>query len=82
MHHSITVILCQYKPTNSPQEFKNLLTELVHKRTTVIQVSVASICLQMQKNTSVICCQDQATNAPQYYSYLLPESVYKCTTVL
>ena len=81
IHHTTSVICCQYQSVNAPHYFSYLLPISVYQCTTVLQLSVASICLPMKHITSVICCQYQSTNAPHYFSYLLPVPVYRNTTV-
>ena len=67
MHHSTSVICCQYQSTNAPQYFSYLLAVSVNQCTTVLQLSVASIRLPMHHSISVICCQYQSTNALQTF---------------
>jgi len=47
MHHNTSVICCQYQSTNTQQYFSYLLPVSVYRCTTIHQLSVASICLQM-----------------------------------
>ena len=81
IQQSISVICCEYQSTNEAQYYSYQLPVSVYQCTTVFQICVASISLQMHHSTVVISCQYQSTNAPQKFSYLLQVSVFQCTTV-